>query len=272
VTAWSIYVPEIALQHDNMQYMLFSVAAAKLLRSEPDNAELMNAQQVYLALAMREQQKAVAHLSVENCDSVAFTAMMLLITAVGRLWKRSTKPYVPPIECLRLGNGVGAVMATTMEMLKRNKDLKLWLFINAPPVFDQKVIFAEENQIPFQKLLDPNIQPSNPDIHDAYAKTVAYLGFLHKAVQEDEPLYVFARMTISFSIFVPREFLDFVEEQRPRALVILAHYFGFMCKIKSFWWAMETPKNEIEGIQGVLPEEWQEYLRWPLMMTGQTLI
>jgi len=56
-----------------MQYMMFSVSACRLPRSELRNAELMNAQQVYLALEMREQQKAVAHLKVENCDSVAFT-------------------------------------------------------------------------------------------------------------------------------------------------------------------------------------------------------
>jgi hypothetical protein len=232
----------------------------------------MNAQQVYLALAMREQQTAVAHLSVENCDAVSFTAMSLLITGVARLWRRPTNPYVPPIEFLRLGNGVGAVLETAKEMLKRNKESKMWLFINAPPRFDRTIIFADENQIPFQKLLDPNIHPSNPDIHEAYAKTVAYLGYLHKSVQEDEPLYVLARKIISFSIFVPREFLDFVEKCNARALVILAHYFGFMCKVRSFWWALETPKNEIEAIQEVLPTEWQEYLRWPLMMTGQTLI
>ena len=65
VTQWSPNVPQIALQHDNMQYMMFSVVAFRLLCSEPDNVELMNAQQVYLAsylaLAIREQQTAFAH-------------------------------------------------------------------------------------------------------------------------------------------------------------------------------------------------------------------
>lgn len=251
---------------------MFCLAACQLLRSEPNNLELFNAQRVYLALAMREQRRAIAQLSLENCDSVCYTAMLLLITAVARLWRRSIEPYVPPIECLRLGNGVGAVLDTAKVMLKGTKDAKMWLFINAPPVFDRNVIFAKENQIPFQRLLDPGIQPWNPDIHEAYENTVAYLGYLHKSVHNNEPVYIFGRKVISFSIFAPREFLDFVEERRPRALVILAHYFGFMSRAKSLWWALETPENEIRGIQAVLPPEWQEYLRWPLMMTGQTLI
>ncbi|GIJ84642.1 hypothetical protein Asppvi_003491 [Aspergillus pseudoviridinutans] len=272
VTAWSSLIPQLGLEYENVHYMMFSMAACHMLRSDPDNRELLNIQQVYLALAMREQQKAVAELSLENCDSVCYTAMILLIAAVARLWRRPIKPYVPPVESLRLGNGVGAVLRTAVEMLKGNKDAKMWLFINAPPALDPKVIFAKENQIPFQSLLDPDIQPWNPDTHEAYENSVAYLGYLHKSVQDNDPVWIFGRKLISFSIFAPREFLDFVEDQRPRALVILAHYFAFMCRAKELWWALDIPENEIKGIQGVLPPEWQEHLRWPLIMTGQTVI
>lgn len=272
VTAWSSQVPQLALKHDNVQYMMFCLAACQLFRSEPDSIELLNAQRIYLALAMREQQKAIARLSLETCDSVCFTAMLLLITSVARLWKRPMEPYVPPVECLRLGNGVGAVFETAKVMLKDCKDAKMWLFINAPPVFDTDEIFSRENQIPFQKLLNHDIQPWDPDYHEAYEKAVAYLGYLHKAVQDNDPVYILGRKIISFSIFVPKRFIDFVEEQRPRALVIIAYYFGFMTRAKSLWWAVETPENEIWAIQRVLPSVWQEHMRWPLTMTGQTVV
>ncbi|KAH8689501.1 hypothetical protein BGW36DRAFT_365269 [Talaromyces proteolyticus] len=272
VTAWSSQVPQLALKYDNVQYMMFCLASCQLLRSEPGNFELLNAQRVYLGLAMHEQQMAVSQLNLENCDSVSYTGMLLLITAIARLWRRPMNPYVPPTECLRLGNGVGAVLERAKVMLKEKKDAKMWLFINAPPVFDRNIIFAKENRIPFQRLLDPNIQPSNPDTHEAYEKAVAYLGYLHKSIQENEPVYIFGRKVMSFSIFVPREYIDLVEEQRYRALVVLAHYFGFMSRAKSLWWAVETPEQEIRAIQNILPQEWQGYMRWPLMMTGQTII
>jgi uncharacterized protein (DUF2384 family) len=114
-----------------------------MLRSDPDNRELLNIQQVYLALAIREQQRPVAELSLENCDSVCYT-VVILIAAVARLWRRSIKPYVPPIQSLRLGNGVGAVLRTAVDMLKGNKDAKMWLFLDVPSVLDPNVIFSKK--------------------------------------------------------------------------------------------------------------------------------
>lgn len=274
VTGWSSQVPQMALEHDNVQYMMFCCATCHLLRSDPDNLELLNAQRLYLALAMREQQKAVAQLNLQNCDSVCYTAMLLLITAVARLWRRSLEPYMPPVEFLRLGHGAGALLQTAKAMFKDHKDAKTMLFINAPPVFYTTVIFSQENRIPFQRLLSHDIQfePWNADIHEAYEKAVSYLGYLHNSIQDNDPIYVHGRKIISFSIFVPGKFIDLVEEWRPRALIILAYYFGFMARAKSLWWTVETAEKEIQAIQSVLPPEWQELMRWPLTMTGLAII
>jgi hypothetical protein len=97
--------------------------------------------------------------------------------------------------------------------------------------------------------LDPDVPPLNPDTHEAYEKSVAPLGYLHKSVQDNEPVWIFDQKLIPFSIFAPRGFLAFVEDRRPRALAILAHYFAFMCRAKELWWALAIPENEIKGIQ-----------------------
>jgi hypothetical protein len=62
-----------------------------------------------------------------------------------------------------------------------------------------------------------------------------------------------------------------VEEKRPQALLILAHYFALMARYPSVWWIGKTPKREIQGIRDILPHEYQELMRWPSMMAGLTL-
>jgi hypothetical protein len=46
VTAWSSLIPQLALEHETVHYMMFSMAACKMLRSDPDNRELLNIQPV----------------------------------------------------------------------------------------------------------------------------------------------------------------------------------------------------------------------------------
>ena len=104
---------------------MIACSAFHLLRTEPEDPDLTVAADVYLVLALREQHKAVARLSVELADSVCYTGMLLLITAVARLWKRPLEPYTPPTEWLRLGAGVGTVLRTAREILEQAPSSKM---------------------------------------------------------------------------------------------------------------------------------------------------
>jgi hypothetical protein len=208
VTAWGEHVPRMALRYDNVLSMMFACSACHLLRKELEDSELAVAADVYLGLALREQHTAVAKLSVENADSVCFAGMLLLITSVARLWKRQLEPYTPPMEWLRLGTGAGTVLRTAKELLKQDTSSKMWMFINAPPVFDVKVLFDKANMEPFCKILEPEIGGLDQETREIYEKTLSYVGYVHRSVDEDEPIYIVARKIISFAIFVPRDSLS----------------------------------------------------------------
>jgi hypothetical protein len=268
VTGWGEHVPQMALKHDNVLYMMYSCSAASLLRREPDDSDVAAAGDVYLGLGLREQHGAVAGLSMDNADSVCFTATLMVITSLARLWKRKLEPYSPPMEWLRLGNGAVTVLRAAKEILKQNPSSKMWLLINAPPVFDVQVLFARENLRPFSKMLEPERGRTTPEEFEAYEKALCYIGYAYQAVNEDEPIYIVARKVVSFAMFVPRSFVDLVEEERPFALVILAYYFAVMARYPSIWWVGQTPKREIQAIQAVLPDDYQEQMHWPLMITG----
>ncbi len=268
VTDWGEHVPQMALRYDNVQYMMFACSATYLIRREPEVAEIAASADVYLGLALREQHKAVARLSTKNADSVCFTAMLLLITSVARLWMRQVDPYTPPMEWLHLGTGVGTVLRAARDILMNDSSSKIWMFIGAPPVFDDKIFFARENMKPFCKVLELEVGDVDPETLEAYERTLSYIGDAYQSVDEDEPIYIVARKIISFAIFVPKRFVELVEEKRPCALVILAHYFALMARYPSIWWVGRMPKREIQAILEVLPKTWHQQMRWPMMMAG----
>lgn len=282
VTAWSSQVPLLALEHDNVQYLMFLCSAALLLRNAPDN-QVVAAHRMYRMLSLREQQKAVAKLSIENCDAVCSSAMLLFLDAFTGLWTRVIEPYTPPIEWLKIGSGVGAVLNAAMVMLSerytslsstqspraaREQTPEVMLLRTVPPPLIPEELFSKENLVPFQDLVDSSPELVDAETREAYENALSYIGSVHYAVCNGEPIYCIARRLASFAIFVPRKFIDFVDEQRPRALVILAHYFAVMTKAQSVWWISNTPQREIQAIQRAVPAEWHDSMRWPMVAAG----
>ena len=47
-----------------------------------------------------------------------------------------------------------------------------------------------------------------------------------------------------FPYSIEKGFINLVKEQRPRALVILAHYFGLLARLKYVWFIGDTGRRE----------------------------
>lgn len=278
VVEWLHKVPALALEHDNLMYMMHAFSAAYLMRSLPDNREVVNANHVYLALALREQQKAVASIDRGNCEALLYTALLHFTHSFTSMWNRSTNPYTAPTDWLRVGKGVRDVMVTALGILNLNlsptsaqqSPSSVTKLRNAPPVFQQETVLAEENLtfLPPIPQLDYTLDSPSPEAQDAYDKALRYLGSMHLAVATDEPVFSLARRFMGFPMFVPGLFIDLVAEQQPRALVIMAMTFALMTKAQSVWWIGEIPQREILAIQKVLPQEWQGAMEWPLVVAG----
>ena len=106
-------------------------------------------------------------------------------------------------------------------------------------------------------------------IDEAYASTLSYIGSAKSAIKGGEKPQTVCRVLMLFPYLIKRSFIDLIEEQRPRALVILAHYFGLLAHFKHIWFIGDTGSREIRAIQTVLSEEWQELMTWPLQMLAE---
>ena len=77
------------------------------------------------------------------------------------------------------------------------------------------------------------------------------------------------RILLLFPYLVQKGFIDLVQEQRPRALVILAHYFGLLAQFKDIWFIGDTASREVRAIQSALSKEWQDLMAWPLQKLAE---
>jgi len=283
---WRDAVPEMALENDNLLYAVYIVSASFLLRQQPNSTELSNARQIYHSMALREQRKAVSGLSVHNADPVCLASMLIVMDAFARLEGRPHTHqfggYTPPMDWLHMGQGSGTVFKASMGLVgaitpsSRQPDSKIATLLSTPPSLAEVDLYVDANRAVYRAVLDRPAAPAwreadglwDAEVRDTYDKTLTLAGSIRRAMREGEPAYVVCRRLVAFAMLVPRRFLELVEEQRPRALVILAIYFCLAgVWSRSVWW-LSAAEREVVAIRAALPEEWRPVLD-AYMLQGQ---
>jgi hypothetical protein len=270
-SAWQRDVPKLALDYENVLYGVLSLSATNLLRDDPTDPVLLAARQNYLVLALRTQRRAVESLNEQDVDAATFTSLLILINSFAMLHERTYDPYTPAMSWLEMGKGAGSIIQFLLHANQNSYATRVKTVIQASPyIWDNPTITDEANRREFAGVLSQSI-PSN-DIWDdetceAYETTLSYIGSIHKSLQSGEPTYAICRRIICFPMYIPPRFIEFVQEQRPRALVVLAHFFAVVSRVPlPVWWIGDAGPKEIRAIQGVLPPEWHGQMIWPLAM------
>ncbi|KAE9382150.1 hypothetical protein N431DRAFT_393968 [Stipitochalara longipes BDJ] len=63
---------------------------------------------------------------------------------------------------------------------------------------------------------------------------------------------------------VSQRFVELMQERRPEALVILAHYCVLLKKVDSCWWLAGVGNRMLAAIDEALGLEWRPWIEWPL--------
>lgn len=106
----------------------------------------------------------------------------------------------------------------------------------------------------------------DPETRQVYEKVPTDLGRAWKAVVDHDPPSNIMRRIVMLPMDFPKRYLDLVEEQEPRALVMLGHYFAMLSLLRNLWWIGDSGSREVRAISRSLPAEWQELMAWPLRM------
>jgi hypothetical protein len=211
---------------------------------------------------------------------VIMTANIMRLIAFIVLSERHLVPYLPPLEWLRITKSHAQIFRASWDMVGDDSSTQTARLIRATPVvWDHDEREGADKREGLQHLLLPcsSVDGSREDdpgqwndgVRRAYESTLSYIGGIWRAVQKSDPLGPIGRRLMLFPMLVDQRFIELVGEAKPRALVILAHYFALVVILKSFWFVGNTGPREVRAIAAHVPAEWKGMMALPLRLVNE---
>ncbi|KAF4984090.1 hypothetical protein FZEAL_629 [Fusarium zealandicum] len=266
-----------AFESDALLYCLYMLSALHIdHRSKFTDREAADNCRTYLNMAIREHHKEIAHLNKDNVDFVCLTSSLLRVYSFIKLQERILRPYNPPVDWLRMTGSSAAVFRRAWDLVKLNPQSVAVTMISkvADYLDDNENKELRQDLIHLMRREEPHeLEESwDPEIEAAYGGALSFIGGTWKSMRKRHAPSSIGRRLVVFPMLVHKRFVDLVEEQRPRALVILAHYFALLSMLRGFWWIGDSGSREFHAIADAVPAEWQSNLSWPRQILEDQIV
>jgi len=237
--------------------------------------DLARAHRLYLNTAVRQLREAISSLCSSNADTVFMASLLLSYQSLRLIPDPSTSlSYSPPIQWLKMTKAIATIIETARRMVQNDSMIALTLAYTTEPDFkDEKAMFNPFYRKPFEALLDWSRCPEpclDLETRLAHEKTLAYVGGVYLAFLNKEAPRVMIRRIVCLGVLAPARYIDLLEQGRPRTLATLAHHLALSQAIEEHWWFHGVADRAVNGIQSILPAEWQWAMEWPLSMIRVT--
>ncbi|KAL2073311.1 hypothetical protein VTL71DRAFT_10635 [Oculimacula yallundae] len=272
---WFVTVPAAAFEHPFVYTAVLAIAALHLLGDNPNDVCLQTATYQYMDESLSGYRNALVNINSENAAPIFTAALLLSMNARLRHISHGSNalPYTLPLHYLHLQLGIRQVYFETDEFIRGSsvrryvdlrRDLKPKIPLDSAGMFSTGV-----NSRGFQFPPDPFLSSWEslsvvPERTSIYATTLAYLSGLKDGIGFDEEMRWIQRRLGWLTIGLPREFIGFLEEGDPLAIVILARFYALLKYIDEPWWMKGTPEFEVRGMAGLVGDDWAWAMEWPL--------
>ncbi|KAM3544712.1 hypothetical protein ARSEF1564_002441 [Beauveria bassiana] len=265
---WTVVVPRLAISYDALLHAIMTLSLRHMLCTgyqdiaPLDKIKLYHAQ--YLEATLQEYRKVVVTLTTAVADAASFTSVVLSLDAFASLRDRELGDYTAPVQWLQLCKGVTQVFRVTLQLLEGDVEANINKIVaTSGPFVEPSKIMCEANRNQFPALLVR--RPGDSDEDDAaYIDTVSYIGAIQSAADAGEHMDAITRRLVIYPVLFPQRFVALLDEHRPRALVILAHFFAVAAQCQASAWVGDIPKKEILALEEFLAPQYRHELAWPL--------
>ncbi|CAF9908427.1 MAG: hypothetical protein GOMPHAMPRED_006160 [Gomphillus americanus] len=275
---WFTDMPRIAFDHDNLLYALLAFSATQVLGSPLGNSDVSLAQAEFFAIALQRQRAAISNPDYD-IEATTLAAILIAQSAFGMLRGRVLEPYTPPADWFEVSRSAWRVFPRVKDIPPDCIVLRLLVETTAP-IWQKWSREAGCYDFHVDEIYKPILTYLVPEEFDhyggdrikgleAYEKTLDLLTNFRQALAgQDEPVQNNLFRVSLIAQTVPDDFVRFVREERPRALLITASILAVISRTKIlrlYGDAGHTiPRSEIQAIRKILPEEWQGLMVQPL--------
>lgn len=264
--AWSMTVPALAFEVPCLLDAVLAVSALHLRALTPQDQSLARASHAYMGSALSKYSSMLREgPNASNAEALFITSCLVAFQAsASRLFleedadkQDGENGYTLPIPWFHSFQGVKLVVLTTWQWL-RNSERVLPIIKSQPAVALDLKPSRPKFFGPILEGMDEQIEgleePLKTETRRAYVHSVAYLNWAHEKPERGRIL--------GFPATVSRRFVELIEQQDPRTLVIIACFFALTRACDEAWWLRGTAKREVTGIMTFLPREWWPKMEW----------
>ncbi|KAH7001778.1 hypothetical protein B0J12DRAFT_692569 [Macrophomina phaseolina] len=101
------------------------------------------------------------------------------------------------------------------------------------------------------------------ELTEIYRQAVESLQSCQNVIEGRDERHVGINAATTWPVLVKIEFGELVEQRRPEALVILAHYACLLHRFSDFWLFGDSGAFVIQEVTAYLGPEWEEWMAWP---------
>lgn len=279
---WAVHVPPLAFDHNPLLQAIFAVSSAHLRELCPNNPTYKAASRHYFDVALSEHNRTVSTLSRSTADLVCLTCLLISVLAFN--FDRLDENYTaPPMQGLFISYGVIEVSHTAWSWIRNDETSEASKLMMMSPQFQdfdcgsarvqqfdqlQKYLMYPDEHIRLELFEDEHYEP---EVEKAFRQAITYIDGVQRAIQAQESELILCQRIKGFPASVPKILLQLANDNQPRALVILAHYFALTKSAPSVWWLRGLASSSVNTIFRILPKRWRPLMHSAFEMMGEAL-
>ena len=224
---YSLDIPQLCFSFDAVLSTILGLTAVHCLSLDPNNHDMKRAARFYLDQTFRQQTQLTLNITKENAEPAALVAMLIVMEMRHRAtFIHEDEPYSLPLEYFYMFQGATTLYHMCIPHLRGSNTL-VTLGIQ-PPRYDECTLAREflpsliwKNSLSLLEGLD--VEGIDSKVKSVYEHCLSYLDVIYMALRREEDSQWTRRRLHGMPGNVPRQFVDLLEQQEPRAMAILAN-------------------------------------------------
>lgn len=259
--------PAAAFQHDFLLDAILATASMHWCAINPQDRQWATAASAkYYARSIEGYTRSLEHVKeAEFALALLLASALITFTALvhyGNQDDALANPEEALLHWFRLAKGSKVLYGQNCDLFNTS-DLFFQISVRSPDTYSDEVAFdpALRGQLSFlQDWSMEGVDLTEADIK-SYEDSLSWLGFTQQTDYSNDHQVALTRRVVFMIARCSMRFSEFLEQRRPRALVIIAHAFATLKLVENdLWWIGNIPNKVMKTIYHMIPEQWQQLM------------
>lgn len=272
---WQVHAVRLGFKHEFLLRAILAVAALHLRHLNPHRTSYYDLMaSTHQSFALETARDALTQVDENNCHAIfTFSCLIVIMTSASLRKQGGVEAHQEILEWFFLLRGCNSVAQLYWETLQLSFLYPLLNEVNNTETTATHTIKDADRIMDLLTTCCYSDATGDPETSKAYAMTVYELVkvFSQVSILRDRGQGLILSCCI-WPNTIPQKYLDLLRDQKPQALIILAHYAVLLHWADNEWFMRGMARYLLDTIKSSVGEEWQGALQWPSSVIGSNLM